>query len=154
MNQDQKSSPDYQAQAILSRRDHSEYEIRSKLKQKKFTADQINQTIDKLKKLDLVNDQKFALAYAQSIINAKPVGRRWVEHKLRQRGLASSIISSVIIEIFTISLEQKLAHRAAANWRRLHPQPAADKSRLDRHLASRGFSYDIISSIDSTAARE
>jgi regulatory protein len=150
MNQGQKTNPDYQAQAILSRRDHSEHEIRAKLKTKKFTSEQINSTINKLKKRKLIDDTNFAAIYTKSILNSKPVGPKWIKYKLKQKGIAPAIISSIIAQTYTENLEQELAEQAIAKWRRLHPstnseQVLKEKKRLQRHLVSRGFSHKTLS---------
>ena len=145
MNQDQKNSPDYQAQAILSRRDHSEYEIRTKLKRKKFTPDQISQTVNKLKKLGLVNDQQFSLTYAQSIISFKPVGPNWIRQKLHQKRINESIIDQTINSIYSQHLQSQLIAVAAADWRRTHSSIRSDQQKLLAYLIRRGFDYHEIS---------
>lgn len=164
-----RTDPFYQAQDILSRRDHSEFELRTKLRRKRFSPSQIDDAVAKLKKLNLINDEKFADNYAANILLFKPVGPRWIKHKLKQKGIAPSVISQTIESTFSPGREEELAAQAAATWWKLHPldkggtrgfdvppsfQGGArggiylrNKQRLTRHLASRGFSFAAIESV-------
>jgi len=137
-------NPNYAAQAILAIRDHSELEMRQKLARKKFSIDEINQTVINLKKANLLDDMQFALLYTTSTLNRKPVGPRFIEFKLKQKGINENIISQVISDTYADNREAELAQFAAEKWRRLHPKYATDKARLSRHLQSRGFSPSVI----------
>lgn len=140
-----KHNPFYQAQAILSRRDHAEAEVREKLSRKGFSDEQIEATISWLKENKLINDKEFARKYSESILLAKPVGPMWVRMKLRQRGVASSVIENTLNTIFSVEYQQSLVQEAITSWRRTHAAKANDRVALWRHLAARGFSPDIIS---------
>ncbi len=137
-------NPDYAAQSILARRDHSIFEIKSKMKRKGFTTQQINETINKFKKANLLNDKKFARQYAQQIIQNKPVGPHFIKHKLKQKGIKENFAQEALNNIFVDDLEEKMAQEAVRKWQILHPQHRSDKARLARFLISRGFSYPVI----------
>lgn len=143
---DKQQNPLYRAQALLARRDHSEYELAQKLKQRGFTASQIALAVQKLKSLCLLDDEKFADAFTGQILMLKPVGPRYINHKLRQKKIADIIISAVITKHFPPEREKKLARQAAGRWRHTHARQAADKIRLHRYLAARGFSSAAINS--------
>ena len=70
---------------LLSKRMHSTGELKKKLS-KKYNSDTINKLIDKLQKLHILNDARFAKAYADELHN-KGFGRNLIFSKLRQRGL-------------------------------------------------------------------
>ncbi len=139
------------AQDILSRRDHSVAEMKTKLARKGFSAEQIQNVVEWLQEKKLLNDTLFAERYVASMVRSKPVGRQWLTHKLKEKGIASDTIAKVISAAFSVEQEQEAAGQAAAAWRRLHPQHAGDTTRLTRHLLSRGFSWDIIQSIKEPA---
>lgn len=138
-------NPYYQAQAILSRRDHSIFEVQTKMKRKGFTIDQINNAITKLKKLKLLDDRSFAHKYAKEILLFKAVGPRWLGHKLRQKGIDKKLIDEAITAAYANGREAELAQQAAQKWQQLHSQHKSDQQRLARFLISRGFTPDIIS---------
>jgi SOS response regulatory protein OraA/RecX len=55
-----RKNPYYQALVILERRDHSEWEVRTKLARKGFSAVEIDSTIEKLIKVNFIDDERFA----------------------------------------------------------------------------------------------
>lgn len=136
--------PYYAAQDILSRREHSEFEVRTKMKRKRFSSTQIDDAVRKLKKLDLINDNNFSKVFVEQILNLKAVGPKWLTYKLKQRGIEQSIISYTIKEAFISGREAELAKQAVSIWKRTHPLHVEDYERLRRHLAARGFSFESI----------
>ena len=132
-------SPYNKALDILSRRDHTEYEMRTKLKQKKYSGAQINGAVNKLFVNKLLDDAAFAQRYISSTIRCKAVGPRWLQQKLKQKGIEDNIISETIAGLLDENKQLELIQQAIAKWRKLHPRHAADRTRLTRFLLSRGF---------------
>lgn len=147
MRQVKRADPFYQAQAILSRRDHSIAEVTAKLRRQGFAAGQITAAVTRLIERGLVNDDRFARAYIDAALRRTAVGPRWLQHKLLEKGITPELITAVLKQTFPRGRAEALAHQAAANWQRRHPRQASDQARLARFLASRGFSSEIISSI-------
>ncbi len=142
----------YQAQAILSRRDHSTAEVKAKLKRKAFTEKEIAKAIGFLQEKKLLDDARFAKAYAESILRAKLVGPRYLQAKLKQKGVGEGIIRETLVEVR--GREADLAEQAMQQWKKSHPSTSSgqvpkhkQKQRLFRFLASRGFTHDAISAI-------
>jgi len=164
----------YVAQAILSRREHSIFEVKSKLRRKGFTPEQINETIAWLQEHKFLDDKKFAHMYVNNVLRFKPVGPHWLRAKLKQKGVGDSIIEGAIKDAFlhpggvdevdssgvapagrslgegwkhgssSVSREEELIRQAADHWKRTHSKYKDDRQRLYRFLASRGFSSDKI----------
>lgn len=127
----------YQAQAILSRRDHSSAEVKSKLRRQGFTAEEVAKAITFLQGQNLLDDARFARAYVQNMLSSKPVGLRYLRAKLRQKWVEERIINEVLQEKGKFAVE--LAKQATEQWKRLHPKHSDDRVRLYRFLISRGF---------------
>lgn len=155
----QRTDPNYQAQAILSRRDHSIFEVQTKMRRQGFTAAQIHSAIAKLKKLHLLDDHAFAHKYVKETLHFKAVGPRWLVRGLKQKGIGESIIKEALAKNLTPAREQELISQATVKWRRLHPstdsgqaptgggQVLKYRQRLTRFLLSRGFTAPAISSV-------
>lgn len=139
-----RTDPYYQAQAILSIRDHAEAELRTKLARKGFAAREIDGVVDWLKEKELINDARFAVAFVANTLRFKKVGPRWLAAKLQQKGVAAEAIAAALREGYGTGEEQRLVKEAAATWRAGHPRIANDQQRLWRFLASRGFSPESI----------
>lgn len=147
-----RTNPYYQAQVILSRRDHSVFELQTKMRRKRFTTSQINSAVGKLKKIKLLDDHTFAQKYIEDALRFKDVGPRWLAYRLKQKGISENIIDQTISEAFFEGREAKLVSKAAQKWQRLHPstgsgQAPRDRQRLTRFLTSRGFSFTQIDSV-------
>lgn len=137
-------NPFYVAQEILSRRDHSEFEVTAKLKRKGFNTAQIQPVMTWLREKKLVNDASFAEKYTQSVLDYKKVGPMWIKQKLRQKSVPAVCIEDALAKLLSPSQEVEIARQAADAWRRLHPAHKNDRNRLTRFLASRGFSSQAI----------
>lgn len=152
MIQGKRTDPFYQAQDILSRRDHTEFELRAKLKKKGFSPDKINSVVTWLQDRRLLDDQKFTERYIINTLQTKSVGPRWIAQKLRQKGIAPEVTEASLGAYLAFDRQAELAIQAANSWRRRHPQYKDDKQRLQRFLLSRGFSFEAISSVFTSFA--
>lgn len=141
------NDPYYVAQDILSRRDHSVHELTSKLRQKSFSAADIASVVTWLSDKQWLDDHRVAAGYIDAILRAKAVGPRWLQYKLRQRGIAPSVIEETLGAVFTSDTERELVQRAADTWRDRHSKHRDDTPRLQRFLISRGFSFEAINSV-------
>lgn len=139
MKKELRSNPIYVAQDILSRRDHSEAEVRKKLQHKGFTSADIQKAIDWLYTKKLLDDQRYMETYVTSVINRKAVGPMYLIAKLRERGIAGDVAKAFVRDHVSRDQEKELLQQAAESWMRTHQKHADDKVRLMRHLASRGF---------------
>ncbi len=83
------------ASELLSRRDHSEKELLSKLRQKGF-AEGAEQAIEKLRSYGYVDDARFAASYASELQRLKHFGKRRIEQELFKKGVERSVVSDVL----------------------------------------------------------
>jgi len=139
-----KENPIYQAQAVLSRRDHSESEVRTKLAKKGFEEQQIDEGIEYLKENRLLDDERFARMYIENALRFKLVGPRLLSMQLKQKGIADQYIEPAILDVLDQDKEEEIARAAAEKWQRSHTKHSGDRNRLQRFLLTRGFSFDAI----------
>lgn len=140
-----KHNPFYQAQAILSRRDQSEHEMRTKLARKGFLPEQIEEVVTWLYKEKLLDDTRYAKLYVESKLLGRPVGPRYLVAKLKERGVAGGVIEQVLAECISVDQEVELVSEAVERWKKSHEKDKEDKQKLWRYLAGRGFSPEAIS---------
>lgn len=141
-----KPDPRYAMQAILSRRDHATAELKIKLGRQGYSSEQVEEAIEWGRQKRLINDQRFAQNYITSLLRQKPVGRRWLVAKLRQKGVPAGVVKDALDQQLDRAQETKLAREAAATWHKRHPQYESDTVRLARFLQARGFSFEVIRS--------
>lgn len=93
LNQNADSDKIYaQALKYISLRIRSESELAKYLNRKGATKEQANLAIDKLKKLDLINDENYVRAFVHDRMLASPQSRRKITYELRRKQIAEEVI--------------------------------------------------------------
>lgn len=123
---------------LLSRREYSEKELRSRLKTRACTAVEIDEALCLIKGLDLQSDARYAAAKARA--EGRRKGDRSVRQALRTKGIAADQIA---LELDALAPE---AERVVEAVRRFENKPldVKLKGKVWRFLSARGFSSDSI----------
>ena len=131
---------------IISRREHSEKEVTSKLLKKFDEPDLIANTLSRLKDNNLVNDERYAEMYTQ-IRKRKGFGPKRIKYELSSKGIDDSL-SSVIIEdeggwqeAAKNAFNKKFKKGIASEYK--------DKAKQKIFLQNRGFTFQEIDSVFS-----
>ena len=135
------------ALTMLSRRELSEAQIRTRLARKQFDHDDIDAAVERLRQDGTLNDRRVALAAARLESTIRHRGRARVLQKLRMLGIDSEVALSALNEVFEEVDEGALLDRAFD--RRLRGQAAVDldekgRARMVRGLAGQGFEIGAI----------
>ncbi len=134
---------------ILSGRQHSVYEIRTKLFQKKIDKETIDRVIEQLLAGRFLNDEKFAHAYTEER-SGKKVGVNKIKAELHKKGISREIIKSTLEGLNSeagFEQAQELAKRKLESLKRKETDKRKIKSKLFSFLISRGYESDIIMKI-------
>lgn len=133
------------ALALLARREHSKYELASKLSRKFSDEQKVQQELDALAKDNLQSEERFV----ESFIRAKKnhgKGPKFIKQELRQRGVSEYLIASYVYENDEDWLE--LAKQVYTKKFGMTPvADSKDKARRIRFMVSRGFSADNVMSL-------
>jgi len=128
---------------LLSRRAHSEEEIRKKLSKKGINLAVINDVIERLKERGYLNDKELAKEWTLSLIKRRLWGKKRIEYFLSQRGISQDIIDELLKDILKDLDEEKIAKDALQKWFS-YKHSKKDKAKQARFLYQRGFSWDTI----------
>jgi len=82
---------------IVSRRLHTEKEVRDKLKDKEYGVLTINKTIEKLKEYGYIDDKVFLEHYLS--FKAKTQGPRKIKYDLKKKGIANHLIDYALEDL-------------------------------------------------------
>ena len=131
---------------IISRREHSEKEVTSKLLKKFNEPDLIATALSRLKDNNLINDERYAEMYTQ-IRKRKGFGPKRIKYELSSKGIDDSL-SSLIIE------DEGGWQEAAKNaFNKKFKQGIAteykDQVKQKIFLQNRGFTFQEIDSVFS-----
>lgn len=121
----------------ISLRIRSEGEMKLYLKGKKAALEQQKVIIARLKKLDLVNDEKYAEAFIHDKLLASPASKRKIAYELKKKRIAEDIIESSLNND-QISDEDSLNKLIAIKRRQSKYQ---DDLKLMQYLVRNGFNY-------------
>lgn len=127
-------------------RPRSSKEIRDWMKRKKVNDIFIGDLIDKLKKLDLLDDIKFAEWWVGQRIAYKSKSTREIIFELKNKGIEKETIDTVITKLFDRNSEtdsaKKLIEKNMYKWSKLPKKILLEKIKL--FLARKGFKWETI----------
>jgi len=128
----------------LSFRPRSREEVRRYLRRKETPPEMIDTVLERLERLNLVNDRDFASFWVETREQFNPRGAHALKNELRMKGVARDVTDEIVDE-------EKDEERALLAGRKkalpLVRVPTTDYATFSRRLGSflqrRGFSYEI-----------
>jgi regulatory protein len=144
MNEECFASVYNKALDIISRREHSEKEIKNKLLEKFDTPELIDEIISKLIENNLINNVRYAEMYVH-VRKRKGFGPKKIKFELMTKGIDDSISSIAIIE----EGSWKEAAQKAFNkkFRNGASNEFKERNKQKSFLQNRGFSFEEIDSV-------
>jgi regulatory protein len=144
----QRGTPFDCALRVLALRDHSEWELRRKLKLKGYDDEAgVEGTVARLKELGYLDDARFALGFAQSAIrNGRGYGGR-LKLELSRRGVAGAIVQGTLEQLAQEFGETEvLARTIERRFAGFDPESATEKEKrkVVAYLQRKGFTLSAI----------
>ena len=134
---------------LLGRRDYPQQYLTGKLREKGCPPQIVSQVIRYFKKQDLINDKKFAYAYARKRVTCKPRGMYLLDHELQDKGIDKFLRSEVIKKVYSEKPEEELIKQVVKKKYGKILRHREFMARACRFLMRRGFSAQAISSVFS-----
>ena len=130
------------ATGYLAPRARSEHEVRTRLRRADFDDPVVQATIARLRSLHYLDDQSFAVEWAESRAGRRARGRRVVESELRRKGVDDEIITAALDASYgdEIEVARPLAEKRARQLRGI--DYLSFRQQLGAYLSRRGFDYD------------
>ena len=141
---------------LLAARPYPTQSMRRKLVQKKYSAEEVSDTIERLLENGLLNDARYAEQYARSRILSTGASKRRLTQDLCRKGIkadtATNAIATVIEteEINPAEVIERVAKKKLGQLGDL--EPLVIRRRLFSFLARRGYDLDEIKSVVSRLA--
>lgn len=128
---------------LLSRRDYTEAELRTKLEERGYPQDPLDDTIRQLTERGALNDPRVAAAHARTSAIVKGRGRHRVLRELQARGLSRDVIDEAMASLPAGS--EAKAIRRILERKHWPARPSLQlRRRMFQHLLRRGFPADAI----------
>ena len=128
------------AVSYLEKYNVSQKGIKDYLKKKNFDQQTINSTIEKLQEYGLVDDEKFAKNYFESLSTSK--GKRAIANKLREKGISSEIIDE-LLENVEEDDELEKAIVLAKKFVKNRQNDTKCVQKCLAHLIYKGYDYNV-----------
>lgn len=127
---------------LLSRRDHSVFELRRKLNQREFSQDEIDTALDDLVKRDYLSDERFTEAYIH-IRKQKGFGPLRIATELNERGVDENVYYAYL-HSSDDDWNESLEKTYQTKYRGKPVSDFREKAKRIRFLQYRGFALDKI----------
>lgn len=121
----------------------SEWELRTYLQRKEVPEPTANAIIDRLRRIDLVNDETFARNWVANRRLLKPTSRKRLQAELRQKHVPADIVDLILHDDRDQTDERQVLLDLVDRKRNRYP----DTQKLMAYLARQGYSYDDIKSV-------
>ena len=134
---------------ILTRRDHTRYEIGQKLEQRGFSSRAIRAAIEECERLNYIDDERTARIYIGQLLR-RGLGIRRIAIELKKKGLQGKRVEDILEQQQVEIDEMEIARRVLQKKIKGFEREADRKKRRDkiyRFLDYRGFSRAIISEL-------
>ena len=130
------------AMDLLARREHSEQELRQKLKTRAYDADAIDEAMQALKADGLQSDERFTESYVNHRFNAG-VGPLKIRYELRQKGVSDEL-ADVFLEPLSDQWDELMTRQRVRKFGAPIPNDYAERMKQARFLQNRGFSPESV----------
>ncbi|CAG0961895.1 Regulatory protein RecX [Anaerolineales bacterium] len=147
LNEDSRERAYQQAMLFLSYRARSEKEIRQNLRKHEISEEVIEETLERLRKAGLANDNDFARAWVENRSTFRPRSKKALAIEMRQKGLDDEAIQASLSDVDEEALAYETGLKRAARFKGLEQNEFRKK--LSEFLARRGFSYSVVVSVVS-----
>jgi regulatory protein len=128
------------------------HDIRQKLLRWQFEIDFIHRCITRLEKSNLIDDERFATAFAHDKSTLQRWGIRKIEQHLKARAIADEQIRQALEQLQADVHDANLKELAARKWPSIKGKNEFERtSKLIQYLMRKGFTYE---SIKKSLARE
>jgi regulatory protein len=143
--EDERESAYLLAIRYLNIRPRSIMEVEQYMRNHRVREETTKDVLDRLKGNHLINDAQFARDWVENRQEFRPRSRRAIAYELKKHGIDPKLIEASIESVNENDMAYQAALRQARklnniNWREF-------RQKMLRHLAQRGFQYDLSSEV-------
>lgn len=128
-------------------RERSEKEVRTKLKEKGCTTQEIERVLKKLKEERFQDEKRFAHAFASDKARLQKWGKQRIRMELRNKGVEPDLILEVLADLPEDDYTERLREIAEKKWESLRKKDEdlrKSREKLRGFLMRKGYTWDEI----------
>ena len=133
---------------IIERSFKTEKEIRDKLKEKEYTDNQIEKTIEFLREYNFINDESYAKAYINDKLASR--GRQKIKYDLIKKGVDRNLIDEKLSCIDSDDEKNTAFNLAKKKYNSIKKSESDTyklSGKLYRFLMSKGYNYELVKDV-------
>ncbi|NLT42836.1 MAG: hypothetical protein GXX93_09195 [Anaerolineae bacterium] len=134
------------ALSLLEVRPRSRRELEQRLRRAGYEAAAIVEALDRLERVELVDDAAFARFWVEQRLTFRPRSRRALQYELRRRGVSGQALEEALAPVDDAQAAEDLARRHLERMTGREDQEAV-RERLYRLLRNRGFDHSTTKSV-------
>lgn len=127
---------------LLARREHSVFELRQKLTERKFDCEIIERVLSELIELNYLSDERFVEVYVRGRFD-RGIGPSRIQVELRERGIPGALVTGQLDEYAACWADSARRQRVKRFGEELPPD-FQSRARQMRFLQQRGFTGEQI----------
>ncbi|MEK7169076.1 MAG: RecX family transcriptional regulator [Patescibacteria group bacterium] len=122
-------------------------EVKDYFRRKEVDISLHQNILDRLTKLELLDDQKFAKWWVEQRLEFKSKSKKDITYELRQKGVDSNTIKNVLDDsgIDEIKIANDLIAKKSYKWQKYEDK--VRKQKITQYLAGKGFDWNIINDV-------
>lgn len=132
---------------LISYRDRSISELRSRLVGNDFPEDIVEKVVEQLREAGLLDDEKFSRDWVRSRSTSRPMGRTRLAWELRSKGVAAAVVDEAVSAIDEDTEYQLARSLIESKLQRAGRADSSLRGRLGSFLRRRGFGWDVITKV-------
>lgn len=126
---------------LISRREHSTFELTNKLMQREFSQEEISKTTSYLIKKNFLNDRRFTECFILTRLRKKPEGLAMIVQRLQQKGISYSISQEIYFQIVDQEMQNNILQKA---YDKTLIKYKDNNEKVINYLLRLGFTYSEI----------
>lgn len=144
-------TPYNRALDLLSARPYTVRDLRRKLIQKEVPPEEVDAAIQRLFQAGLLDDEKYALAYARTKLVGAGSSKRRIRQELGRKGVVAEVADAAVDQVIadeevdTRAVVERVARKKLVSMGNL--EPVVLRRRLYAFLARRGYDLDEIQAV-------
>jgi len=140
------------ALAYIVKSPRTEHEITRFLYKKDASPETVAKINERLKTMNYINDEAYAKLFTEQKMEKLGIGS--IRNKLYTRGIDAKLIEQALDQGDEPESQEELSKRVAEKYMRNRTRDPKTLQKLYRHLASRGFDFDLCARIVDELKKE
>lgn len=134
-------------EAICSRREYCNADIREKLRRYLLPEEAVEEIISSLKSNRYLDDSRYAAAFARDKASLAGWGTKKIEYALRGKGVSADVIKGALQEVDSFKATERMEEVVLRKWKSLSREEDMEKRRIKtiKFGMGRGYSYEELS---------